>query len=281
MRRTAVWRGLDAPRMEIARVELSGAEARVSGTQLGVSYELRYALEPGLLTLELVGSRTLEVPLDGLDFFDLGLSPLFNSLPVWRDGLLDEGAAREYVMRFVSVPDLTVTEAEQRYEPLGEGRVRFSSGDFAADLVFDDEGLVVHYEGLAERLRLSERLRLLLERAQSGYRLRDAATGEVVRWEDPRILVIPVAGVSFRPESLDDPSFEPGLPLALVPEPDNEHDPNAVAVWNEERTLQVGYVPREIAPQLTGDEQAVSLWRVEGGLRVLIVPADAWVGRPR
>ena len=128
---------------------------------------------------------------------------------------------------------------------------------------------------------MSERLRLLLERARSGYRLRDAATGEVVRWEDPRVLVIPVAGVSFRPESLDDPSFEPGRSLSLVPEPDNEHDPNAVAVWNPGRTLQVGYVPREIAPQLTGDEQAVSLWRVEGGLRVLVVPADAWVGRPR
>jgi hypothetical protein len=128
---------------------------------------------------------------------------------------------------------------------------------------------------------VSKRLRLLLERAPSGYRLRDAATGELVRWEDPRVLVIPVAGVSFRPESLGDDSFEPGRRLALVPEPDNEHDPNAVAVWNEERTRQVGYVPREIAPQLAGDEQAISLWRVEGGLRVLIVPPDAWVGRPR
>jgi len=39
-------------------------------------------------------------------------------------------------------------------------------------------------------------------------------------------------------------------------------------------------VPRETAAELGGDEQAVSLWRVEGGLRVLIVPADAWVGRP-
>jgi hypothetical protein len=128
---------------------------------------------------------------------------------------------------------------------------------------------------------LSERLRLILERAQSGYRLRDAATGEAVSWEDPRILVIPVAGVSFRADAVDDPSFEPGRVVALVPEPDNEHDPNAVAVWNEERTLQVGYVPRDLTPQLKGDEQAVSLWRVEGGLRVLIAPADAWVGRPR
>ena len=126
-----------------------------------------------------------------------------------------------------------------------------------------------------------ERLRLLLERAQSGYHLRDAASGEAVRWEDPRIRVVPVAGVSYRAEALPDASFDPGRRLALVPEPDNEHDPNAVAIWNEERTLQLGYVPREIAAELGGDEQAVSLWRVEDGLRVLIVPQDAWVGRPR
>jgi hypothetical protein len=124
-------------------------------------------------------------------------------------------------------------------------------------------------------------LRLWLERAGAGVRVRDAATGELLRWEDPRITVVPVAGVSFRPEAHADPSFDPGRPLALVPEPDNPHDPNAVAIWNEERTLQAGYVPREVAPELAGDEQAVSLWRVEGGLRVLIVPSDAWVGRPR
>ena len=128
---------------------------------------------------------------------------------------------------------------------------------------------------------MSERLRVLLERGRSGFHLRDAATGEPIRWEDPRIRVVAVAGVSFRPEALDDPSFEPGLSLALVSEPENEHDPNAVGIWNEQRTLQVGYVPREVAPELSGDEQAVSLWRVDGGLRVLIVPADAWVGRPR
>jgi HIRAN domain len=93
--------------------------------------------------------------------------------------------------------------------------------------------------------------------------------------------VVPVAGVSFRPGAVDDASFDPGRQLALVAEPDNEHDPNAVAIWNEERTIQAGYVPRDTAPGLVGDEQAVSLWRVEGGLRVLIVPADAWIGRPR
>jgi hypothetical protein len=128
---------------------------------------------------------------------------------------------------------------------------------------------------------MSERLRLWLERADGGYRLRDAATSEIVHWEDERVRVIPVAGVTFRPESLPDPSFDPGRRLALVAEPENEHDPNAVAVWNEERTLHAGYVPAEVAPELQGDEQAVSLWRVEGGLRVLLAPADAWIGTPR
>ena len=128
----------------------------------------------------------------------------------------------------------------------------------------------------------AERLRLWLERAGgAGYRMRDAATGEPVPWEDERVLVVPVAGVSFRPDTVDDASFDPGRRLALVPEPDNEHDPNAVGIWNEGRSVQAGYVPREVAPELRGDEQAVSLWRVEGGLRVLIVPADAWVGTPR
>jgi HIRAN domain len=128
---------------------------------------------------------------------------------------------------------------------------------------------------------VAERLRLWLERGASGYHLRDAATGERVRWEDPRVRVVPVAGVSFRPGNVDDASFDPGRRLALVAEPDNEYDPHAIAIWNAERTRQAGYVPREVAPQLRGDEQAISLWRVEGGLRVLIVAADAWVGMPR
>jgi HIRAN domain len=130
---------------------------------------------------------------------------------------------------------------------------------------------------------MAERLRLWLERDRrgAGYHLRDAATGEPVEWEDPRIVVVPVAGVSFRPEAVADASFDPGRPLELVREPDNEHDPNALAIWNEDRTLQAGYVPRDTTAELTGDEQAVSLWRFGEGLRVLIVPPGSWVGRPR
>jgi hypothetical protein len=103
-----------------------------------------------------------------------------------------------------------------------------------------------------------------------------------VRWDDPRLRVVAVAGVSFRPGAVADASFDPGARLALVPEPHNEHDANAIGVWNEERTLQAGYVPREIAAELSGSELAVSLWRFGAeGLRVLLVPPGSWVGRPR
>jgi hypothetical protein len=130
---------------------------------------------------------------------------------------------------------------------------------------------------------VTERLRLWLERDRrgAGYHLRDAATGERVTWEDERIRVVPVAGVSFRPDAVADAAFDPGARLALVAEPQNEFDPNAVGVWNAERTLQAGYVPREVAGDLDGTEVAVSLWRAGEGLRVLIVPAGSWLGQPR
>jgi HIRAN domain-containing protein len=131
-----------------------------------------------------------------------------------------------------------------------------------------------------------ERLRIWLERGESGYWLRDAATGEAMRWDDPRVRVLKVAGTSYRAEALQDDAFAPGRRLALVPEPENEHDPNAVGVWDAERRLQVGYVPADVAPEVRGDEQAVSLWefRDQGqrvGLRVLLAPPDAWIQEPR
>ena len=90
-----------------------------------------------------------------------------------------------------------------------------------------------------------------------------------MRWGDARLHVVPVAGVSYRADALPDEAFDPGRRLSLVPEPENEHDPNAVAIWDAERTLQAGYVPADIAPELHGDEQAVSLWefRDDGGPR--------------
>lgn len=130
-------------------------------------------------------------------------------------------------------------------------------------------------------------MRLWLERAGDGFRIRDAATEERVPREDPRIRVLPVAGVSFRLDALQDDAFAPGNVLALVPEPDNRHDPNAIGIWDEGRRLQAGYVPAEAAAELDASEwQAISLVEFledgrRAGLRVLLAPKSAWVGRPR
>jgi hypothetical protein len=133
----------------------------------------------------------------------------------------------------------------------------------------------------------SDRLRIWLERGESGFWLRDAGTGDAMKWDDPRVRVVKLAGASYRADALQDDAFEPGRRLALVREPENEHDPNAVAVYDAERRLQAGYVPADVAPELRGDEQAVSLWEFRDedgsriGLRILLAPAHAWVQEPR
>jgi hypothetical protein len=98
---------------------------------------------------------------------------------------------------------------------------------------------------------------------------------------------VKLAGASYRLDALQDDGFAPGRRLALVPEPENEHDPHAVGIWEAERRVQAGYVPAEVAPELRGDEQALSLWEFRAedgrriGLRVLLAPADASVQVPR
>lgn len=147
--RTYLWKGLDAPRMEIAHVEDLG---HARGTQLGLVYELRWELDGPLLSLEIAGGRRERFHLGTTDFFDVLHSPFFNTLPVMRDGLLEPGPAREYTMTYVEVPQLTARPVPQRYEPLGNRVVRYRSGDFQADIEFDEDGIVTNYADYLERL---------------------------------------------------------------------------------------------------------------------------------
>jgi len=149
MVRTLVWRRLDEPGMEIARVE---SFARAEGTQIGAAYEARWRLDGDRLDVQVAGADRRTVELGDDDFFDVFASPFFNSLPVMRDALLDHGPARDYVMRFVTLPELDVVRSQQRYEPRGGRVVRYSSGSFAADIAFDPDGFVMSYEGFLERI---------------------------------------------------------------------------------------------------------------------------------
>ena len=135
--------------MEIAYID---SLDRARGTQLGLGYELRWELNETSLSAEVVGRRAIDVELEDADFFDVFASPFFNSLPVARDGLLEEGPARDYTMKFVTVPELEIVLSEQRYTPRGARVVHYSSGTFSADIEFGADGLVAVYDGFLERL---------------------------------------------------------------------------------------------------------------------------------
>jgi len=121
-----------------------------------------------------------------------------------------------------------------------------------------------------------------------GFWLRDE-DDLATHWDDDRlseidVLVVKVAGVSYRADALQAADFNPGSPLALVPEPDNPIDSNAIAIYDRARTHQVGFVPAdrcsEVAEllQRVPESVAISLWewRLHGAercaLRTIIGP---------
>jgi len=85
---------------------------------------------------------------------DLGLSPLTNTMPVLREELLEGDRSVEFLMAWVSVPDLGVHASPQRYTSLGRRLIRYESldSDFAADIALDIDGLVVDYPGIGRRV---------------------------------------------------------------------------------------------------------------------------------
>ncbi len=178
MDRLLIWRGLDEWRAEATHVRIDGDRLTAQGTQLGAHpYRLDYRLVTGAgfvaerLELSLLHEdrlRRLSIvrhpdgrwtaddrplpELDGALDFDVLASPVFNSTPYLRHAMGAGGDARDFAMAFVTVPELSVKRSEQRYTPLGGGRVNYASGDFSADIHFDDDGLVRLYEDYLERV---------------------------------------------------------------------------------------------------------------------------------
>jgi hypothetical protein len=85
---------------------------------------------------------------------DLGTSPLTNSMPVLRHGLLTIGGPIDLRMAWISVPDLAVHASTQRYTFVRTDghrtvfRYEATDGDFKAEITFDGDGLVVDYPGI-------------------------------------------------------------------------------------------------------------------------------------
>ena len=180
--RSVAWVKEDPFGVEFAEVTFATRALTAAGVAIGTEpyvYRLDYSLETAddfftsNLVVTVAGNgtrRTLDLrrsdegawtaegevlsSLDGALDCDLGLCPLTNTMPVLRHELLDGSGTADFVMAWVSVPDLAVHAAPQRYTARGNRVVRFESLDspFTADLTFDADGLVVDYPQLARRL---------------------------------------------------------------------------------------------------------------------------------
>jgi hypothetical protein len=169
-----VWRGVEEWLAEACEVTLSGERLHARGVQLGAEphpYRADYELTTGTnwITERLLvscGERSLDLRraddgswtangepqphVQGALDCDLAFSPLTNFMPARRLA----GQPVDHVMAWVSVPDLAVLRSEQRYEPIDARTVRFVGleDDFTANLELDEDGLVVRYPRLAERV---------------------------------------------------------------------------------------------------------------------------------
>lgn len=197
----AAWTKADPPGAEYALIELESRSMRARGIAIGsdpepyrLSFELQtraeYVTDRAIVEAQGAGwTRRLEIQRspagvwsassqsagrlempepggdpaelgDALDL-DLGLSPVFNTMPVLRHDLHNGGSAEDFLMVWISVPDLSIHASPQRYtflerRPDEQRLVRFEAvgvgEDFVADVQFDSDGLVVEYPGIASRI---------------------------------------------------------------------------------------------------------------------------------
>jgi hypothetical protein len=195
--RTVLWSRADAFGAEFAEITIVRDRLKAAGVAMGsepAPYRLDYALEIGprfetrSIRVQATGDDwrrnldlrrsdegwSVECKQDGQPPFpewtadilsladaidcDLGLSPLTNTLPILREGVLDGAGPIEITAAWISVPDLSVQAERQRYTFLGTEPgvtiVRFESldGSFTADIRFDGDGLVIDYPGIASRV---------------------------------------------------------------------------------------------------------------------------------
>ena len=84
---------------------------------------------------------------------DMVLSPFFNALPIRRMGLHKAAESVSVPVVYVYLPSLTVTAAEMSYIGSGDGTgIKLKSPVAETTVVVDDDGFIVDYPGLAERI---------------------------------------------------------------------------------------------------------------------------------
>ena len=181
------WRSHDLSRMESTRVQLSGNRIKAIGRiaaaateqhpAFSASYDLvtddtgattRLSLDISTVERE----RQLSIARDEENMWlitdhegesresfggaldvDMVFSPFFNALPIRRTGLHRTAESMTLPVVYVYLPDLTVAAAEITYTGAGTGAgIKLQSPVAATTVVVDDDGFIVDYPGLAERI---------------------------------------------------------------------------------------------------------------------------------
>jgi uncharacterized protein len=84
---------------------------------------------------------------------DVVFSPFFNALPIRRVGLHERAASITVPVVYVNVPDMSVTAANVSYARTnGLDGIKLRSPVADTTVSVDEEGFIVDYPGLAERI---------------------------------------------------------------------------------------------------------------------------------
>jgi len=180
------WRAHDVPRMESVRVQLSGnrikahgrivAAATPSHPAFSASYDLvtdeagatkRLSLTVTLAERErqlsiardeenmwLVQDHTGQsnrAAYDGALDVDVIFSPFFNALPIRRTGLYQRTETISCPVVYVRLPEVSVATAVITYSSAADG-IKLHSPVAETTITVDDEGFILDYPGLAERI---------------------------------------------------------------------------------------------------------------------------------
>ncbi|MDT5326254.1 MAG: uncharacterized protein QOF25_3406 [Mycobacterium sp.] len=184
------WRAHDVPRMESVRVQLSGNRIKAYGRivsagtpshpAFSASYDLvtddRGATKRLSLTVTLAErERQLSIARDeegmwlvqdhqnqtkreaydrALDI-DVIFSPFFNALPIRRTGLHQRADSISLPVVYVRLPELSVEQSTISYSSEGSGAgggIKLVSPVADTTITVDDEGFILDYPGLAERI---------------------------------------------------------------------------------------------------------------------------------
>lgn len=181
------WRSQDASRIESARVALSGnrikahgrivAAASAATPAFSASYDLVTDDSGATKRLSLNVStaerdRQLSIARDEENMWlitdhegesreafagaldvDMVFSPFFNALPIRRTGLYRAAETVTLPVVYVYLPDLKVTAAEITYASAGIGAgIGLHSPVAETTVTVDDDGFIIDYPGLAERI---------------------------------------------------------------------------------------------------------------------------------